>query len=149
MKYEPGELKVIVYDEMGKNCGEEVVRTAGKPHHLQLDVWTQSEENSAQPMLKGDGQDLAFVTVSLVDKNGTLIPDAQDQLTFDVKGAGTFRAVCNGDATSLEPFTQPTMKLFNGQLVVVVQAGHEAGNILLTVSDKKRGMKQRATINVE
>ena len=152
VKYEPGELKVVVYDEMGKNCGEEVVRTAGKPHHLQLDVWTQQSDlsplTSHLSPLNPDGQDLAFVTVSLVDKNGTLIPDAQDQLTFDVKGAGTFRAVCNGDATSLEPFTQPTMKLFNGQLVVVVQAGHEAGNILLTVSDKKRGMKQRATINV-
>ncbi len=153
VKYEPGELKVVVYDEMGKNCGEEVVRTAGKPHHLQLDVWTQQSDlsplTSHLSPLNPDGQDLAFVTVSLVDKNGTLIPDAQDQLTFDVKGAGTFRAVCNGDATSLEPFTLPTMKLFNGQLVVVVQAGHEAGNILLTVSDKKRGMKQRATINVE
>ena len=152
VKYEPGELKVVVYDEMGKNCGEEVVRTAGRPHHLQLDVWTQQSERSPLTShlspLKADGQDLAFVTVSLVDKDGTLIPDAQDQLTFDVQGAGTFRAVCNGDATSLEPFTQPTMKLFNGQLVVVVQAGHEAGDIVLTVSDKKRGMKQRATITV-
>ena len=159
VKYEPGELKVVVYDEMGKNCGEEVVRTAGRPHHLQLDVWTQQSNLSPltshlSPLtshlspLKADGQDLAFVTVSLVDKDGTLIPDAQDQLTFDVQGAGTFRAVCNGDATSLEPFTQPTMKLFNGQLVVVVQAGHEAGDIVLTVSDKKRGMKQRATIAV-
>ena len=159
VKYEPGELKVVVYDEMGKNCGEEVVRTAGRPHHLQLDVWTQQSNLSPltshlSPLtshlspLKADGQDLAFVTVSLVDKDGTLIPDAQDQLTFDVQGAGTFRAVCNGDATSLEPFTQPTMKLFNGQLVVVVQAGHEVGDIVLTVSDKKRGMKQRATIAV-
>ena len=152
VKYEPGELKVVVYDEMGKNCGEKVLCTAGKPHHLQLDVWTQ--QSSLSPLtshlspLKADGQDLAFVTVSLVDKDGTLIPDAQDQLTFDVQGAGTFRAVCNGDATSLEPFTKPTMKLFNGQLVVVVQAGHEAGNIVLTVADKKRGMKQRVTIAV-
>ena len=159
VKYEPGELKVVVYDEMGKNCGEEVVRTAGRPHHLQLDVWTQQSNLSPltshlSPLTShlspqiADGQDLAFVTVSLVDKDGTLIPDAQDQLTFDVQGAGTFRAVCNGDATSLEPFTQPTMKLFNGQLVVVVQAGHEVGDIVLTVSDKKRGMKQRATIAV-
>ena len=155
VKYEPGELKVVVYDEMGKNCGEEVVRTAGRPHHLQLDVWTQQSEQS--PLLLGgaggrllsaDGQDLAFVTVSLVDKDGTLIPDAQDQLTFDVTGAGTFRAACNGDATSLEPFTKPTMKLFNGQLVVIVQAGHKAGNVVLTVSDKKRGMKQHVTIAV-
>ena len=140
VKYEPGELKVIIFDEMGKNCGEKTIYTAGKPAQLKLDVWTQSEG------LIADGEDLAFVTVSLVDKNGTLIPDAADQLTFTVKGAGTFRAVCNGDATSLEPFTKPTMKLFNGQLVVVVQAGKTPGDLTLTVNDAKR--KFTKTINI-
>ena len=143
MKYEPGELKVIIFDEMGKNCGEKTIYTAGKPAQLKLDVWTQSEG------LIADGEDLAFVTVSLVDKNGTLIPDAADQLTFTVKGAGTFRAVCNGDATSLEPFTKPTMKLFNGQLVVVVQAGKTPGDLTLTVNDAKRKFTKTITIPVK
>ena len=143
VKYEPGELKVIIFDEMGKNCGEKTVRTAGKPAQLKLDTWTQSEG------LIADGEDLAFVTVSLVDKNGTLIPDAADQLTFTVKGAGTFRAVCNGDATSLEPFTKPTMKLFNGQLVVVVQAGKTPGDLTLTVNDAKRKFTKTITIPVK
>ena len=155
VKYEPGEVKVVVYDEMGKNCGEKVIHTASNPHHLQLDVWTQQSAQAPLPWggvgggpLKADGQDLAFVTVSLVDKKGTLIPYAQDKLTFDVRGAGTFRAVCNGDATSLEPFTESTMRLFNGQLVVIVQAGHEPGNIVLTVSDKERHISQRLIIAV-
>ena len=143
VKYEPGELKVIIFDEMGKNCGEKTIYTAGKPAQLKLDVWTQSEG------LIADGEDLAFVTVSLVDKNGTLIPDAADQLTFTVKGAGTFRAVCNGDATSLEPFTKPTMKLFNGQLVVVVQAGKTPGDLTLTVNDAKRKFTKTITIPVK
>jgi beta-galactosidase len=143
VKYEPGELKVVVYDEQGNRGGEQIVRTASKPHHLQLDVWT-----SGGGALQADGEDLAFITVSLVDKNGTLIPDAADQLTFDVQGAGTFRAVCNGDATSLEPFTSPTMKLFSGQLVVIVQAAKQEGNITLTVTDRQRGMKQKVVIPV-
>ena len=143
VKYEPGELKVKIFDEMGKNCGEKTVHTAGKPAQLKLDVWTQSEG------LIADGEDLAFVTVSLVDKNGTLIPDAADQLTFTVKGAGTFRAVCNGDATSLEPFTKPTMKLFNGQLVVVVQAAKTPGDLTLTVNDAKRKFTKTITIPVK
>ena len=90
--------------------------------------------DSGPRLLHADGQDLAFVTVTLVDEQGTPIPDAQDQLTFDVSGAGTFRAVCNGDATSLEPFTQPAMRLFHGQLVAVVQAGKQPGTLTLTVS---------------
>ena len=152
VKYEPGELKVVVYDEMGKNCGERTVRTAGKPHHLQLDVWTQQSDRSPLAShlspLKADGEDLAFVTVSLVDKQGTLIPAAADQLTFSVQGAGTFRAACNGDATSLEPFTQPSMRLFSGQLVVILQAADHEGTVTLTVTDRQRGLKQKVTIPV-
>jgi len=153
VKYEPGELKVIVYDEMGKNCGEQVVKTAGKPARLQLDVWTQhsnlSPLSSLLSPLNADGNDLAFVTVSLVDENGTFVPDAQDQLTFEVSGAGTFRAVCNGDATSLEPFTQPTMKLFSGQLVVVVQAARQKGDLVLKVNDAERKLTETIIIPVK
>ncbi len=153
VKYEPGELKVIVYDEMGKNCGEQVMKTAGKPARLQLDAWTQhsnlSPLSSLLSPLNADGNDLAFVTVSLVDENGTFVPDAQDQLTFEVSGAGTFRAVCNGDATSLEPFTQPTMKLFSGQLVVVVQAARQKGDLVLKVNDAERKLTETIIIPVK
>jgi beta-galactosidase len=142
--YEPGELKVVVYDENGKNCGEKVVKTAGRPARLKLDAWTQGQPNS----LKADGNDLAFVTVSLVDDEGMLVPTASDQLRFEVKGAGTFRAVCNGDATSLEPFTQPTMKLFAGQLVVVVQAARQSGSLTLKVIDDQRGLEEQLTLSV-
>ena len=150
VKYEPGEVKVIVYDANGQAAGEKVIRTAGKPAALKAEVWTQTSNlHSPTSNLKSDGQDLAFVTVSLVDKNGTLIPDATDQLDFEVSGAGTFKAVCNGDATSLEVFTEPTMKLFAGQLVVVCQAGKEKGQLTLTVKDKQRKLTKKTSIPVE
>ena len=154
VKYEPGEVKVVVYDEQGNVAGTKTVRTAGKPAKLQLDAWTQSSPKSPiSPIgpitLKADGEDLAFVTVSLFDKKGTLIPNASDQLRFEVSGAGSFRAVCNGDATSLEPFTEPTMKLFNGQLVVVVQAGKKPGTLTLRVIDDERGLKNAINIKVQ
>ncbi len=150
--YEPGELHVVAYDKQGKVAAEQTICTPGKPDHLQLDVWTQ--QSKQQPYgdggeLKADGDDLAFVTVSLVDYDGTLIPEAQDQLTFEVEGAGTFRAVCNGDATSLESFTKPTMRLFNGQLVVVVQAAKTKGNLILRVKDAQRNLSSEAKINVK
>jgi beta-galactosidase len=145
VKYEPGEVKVVVYDANGSVAGEKVMKTAGKPANLKTEVWTQNAMSS----LKADGNDLAYVTVSLVDKNGTLVPDATDQLSFEVSGAGTFKAVCNGDATSLEVFTEPTMKLFAGQLVVVCQAGKEKGQLTLTVKDKQRKLTRKISIPVE
>ena len=143
VKYEPGELKVVVYDANGNAAGEETIKTAGKPADLQLETWTASYKG-----LSADGEDLAFVTVSLTDAKGTLIPQADDQLTFEVSGAGTFEAVCNGDATSLESFKQPTMRLFNGQLVVVVRSAQKAGTLTLQVSDARRKLSKTVEIAV-
>ena len=142
VKYEPGELKVVAYDANGNAAGEEIVKTAGKPADLKLEAWTANEN------LQANGDDLAFVTVSLTDAEGTLIPQADDQLTFEVTGAGTFEAVCNGDATSLESFKQPTMKLFSGQLVVVVRSAQKAGTLTLKVSDAKRKLSKTIDIAV-
>lgn len=145
VKYEPGELKVVVYDETGQNRGEQTVRTPGKPARLKLETWTQAGDGT----LQAGSQDLAFVTVSLTDADGTLIPNGADQLRFEVDGCGAFRAVCNGDATSVEPFTLPQMKLFSGQLVVVVEAGKDHGPLALTVYDDQRKLTEKIVIPVK
>ncbi len=141
VKYEPGEIRVVAYDENGNAVAEQTVRTAGEPARL---VAVAERDTIA-----ADGNDLCYVTVSMVDENGTLCPDASDRLEFSVKGAATFKAACNGDATSLESFTQPTMKLFHGQLVVVLQASDKPGKGTLTVRSRKTGLKQSINITVE
>jgi beta-galactosidase len=128
VKYEPGTLKVVAYDKDGKPVAEEQVVTAGKPYKLILEA--------DRSILKADGKDISFVTVSVVDKKGNPCPLANDQLTFKVTGQGSYRAACNGDATSLELFHLPTMKLFNGKLVVLVQSTTNVGAINLTVQGK-------------
>ena len=141
VKYEKGEIKVVVYDEQGNKAGEKTVKTAGKPAKLQL--------TADRSTIAADGCDLAFITVSLTDKNGTLCPDADHSLEFKVTGAASFNSVCNGDATSLEVFTEPTMKLFHGQLVVVVQASAAPGKATLTVKDKNTGIRATLPITVK
>ncbi|SNR56665.1 beta-galactosidase [Lutibacter flavus] len=131
--YEPGTLKVIAFDKEGKQVAEKEIRTAGKPYKIVL--------SPDKKIIKADGKDLSYVEVSVVDKNGILCPTATNQLKFRVKGNGTYRAACNGDATSLELFHLPTMKLFSGKLVVLIQSTNTAGNIELSVTGKglKRG----------
>jgi beta-galactosidase len=126
VKYEPGTLKVVAYDDQGKAVAEKTVVTAGKPHHLKLEADRQT--------IAADGQDLSYVTVTIVDKKGNPCPTASTQLNFEVKGNGRYRAACNGDATSLELFHLPTMKAFNGKLVVLVQSTAQKGEMELTVS---------------
>ncbi|WP_246853838.1 DUF4982 domain-containing protein [Rufibacter aurantiacus] len=128
VKYEPGTVKVVAFGKDGKPVAEREVKTAGKPHRIVL--------QPDRKQISADGKDISFVTVSVVDKDGNLCPTATNQLDFSVKGKGTYRAAANGDPTSLEQFHLPTMKLFSGKLVVLVQSTEEAGNLELTVKGK-------------
>ena len=119
--YQPGTIKVVAYDAQGKEAGTEEVRTAGAPHHIRL--------VADRTRLAADGEDLAYLTARVEDAQGTLCPEATQQLRFTVRGAGRFRAIANGDPTCLEPFQEPQMHAFRGQLVAIVQAGEAAGTI--------------------
>ena len=129
--YEPGEVKVIAYDASGKIAEEKVVRTAGKPHHLEV-VADRSQ-------LTADGKDLAYITVRVVDKDGNLCPSDSRLVNFTVKGAGHYRAAANGDATSLDLFHLPKMPAFSGQLTAIVQTVEQAGEIVFEA--KAKGVK--------
>lgn len=146
VKYEPGEICVIAYDDKGRQIGKESIRTAGTPKHIALSA--ECPDNTQPNTLKANGEDLAFVTVSLTDKNGNICPTATDDMTFEVDGSATFKAVCNGDATSLQPFTRPEMKLFSGKLVVVVKAGDKPGTAKLKVKSKKSKLTKTLKLQV-
>lgn len=138
--YTSGELKVVAYDANGNKADEKTVLTAGEADALKL--------SADRTLLRADGDDLCFVTVCLVDKDGNEIPTADDNLTFEVTGTGIFRAACNGDATSLQPFTKPEMRLFSGKLVVVVQASDSPGTIILNVKDAAKGLSGSLAVSV-
>ena len=140
VKYEPGEIKVVAYDEKGNKIGEDVRQTAGKA--VQLVAMAEGDVH------KADGEDLIYVHISVNDKKGVPVPTCQDALTFSVSGEAKFEAVCNGDATSLETFKQPKMKLFNGELIVILRPTTKAGNVTLTVKDQ-RGKLKPAILNVQ
>ncbi|QIK55474.1 glycoside hydrolase family 2 protein [Dysgonomonas sp. HDW5B] len=126
--YEPGEVKVIAYDAQGKAVGEKTIRTAGKPHHIEL--------IADRTQLSADGKDLAYINVRVVDKDGNLCPNDQRLIKFSVAGDGKYRASANGDPTSLDLFHLPQMPLFNGQLTSIVQAGEEAGELVFEAQAK-------------
>lgn len=125
--YEPGEIKVVAYDAKGNVMAEETVKTAGEPDHLVL--------KADRSRIAADGEDLAYVEVSIVDKDGNLCPSDGRLVRFSTSGNGGFyRASANGDPTSLDLFHLPQMHLFNGKLTAIVQASRTAGSVTLTAS---------------
>lgn len=123
--YQPGEIKVVAYNEDGGVADTEVIKTAGPTYRIKTTV--DRREISA------DGKDLAFVTVEILDKDGNLCPKADNLLFFDVEGEASLKAVCNGDPTDQTSFASDYMRTFNGKLVVVLQSSEKAGKAKLKV----------------
>ena len=125
--YEPGEVRVVAFDESGAAVAERSVRTAGAPDHLALSV--------DRVELSADGKDLSYIEVSVVDKDGNLCPSDGRLASFATSGEGGFyRASANGDPTCLDLFHLPQMHFFNGKLTAIVQASRTAGEVVFTAS---------------
>ena len=122
----------ILIHKDGKAVAEQEIRTAGKPDHIEL-VPDRS-------VIHADGKDLSFFTVKVVDKDGNLCPDATTEISFKVKGAGTYRAGTKGNPASLESFKTPKMKVFSGMMTAIVQSTEQSGKITLEATAK--GLKK-------
>lgn len=139
VKFEPGVVKAISRKE-GKVVAEQEIRTAGEPAQIRL--------TPDRSTIQADGKDLSFVTVEIVDKDGNLCPNAENDVTFAVEGAGFIAGVDNGSPISMEKFKDNHRKAFYGKCLVVVQNNGADGNIKLTATAEGLG-KTVNTIKVK
>lgn len=124
--YEPGELKVIAYKN-GKQWAEDTVKTAGKAAVLQL--------KADREIIKGDGKDLSFITVAVLDEQGNTVPQAGNTIRFEVSGAGEIVATDNGDPADLVAFPSKERKVFSGYALVIVKGLNKGVFTVTAVSD--------------
>ena len=108
--YKKGKIEVVAYDKDGKIAARETVRTAGKPHHLEV-IWANEKENP---------EELCYMTVRVVDKKGNLCPFADNLIRYEGEG---FVAAANGDAACLDSFVEPQMHAFAGQCTFIIKKG--------------------------
>ena len=113
VKYEPGELKVVTWKQ-GKPWAEAVMKTTGPATKLAL--------AADRATVRADGRDLSFVTITVADQNGLLVPRSKNLIKFELTGPGEIAAVDSGDPTSFEPFQAAQHTAFNGLALVVVRA---------------------------
>lgn len=135
-RYEPGEVKVVAYDSNGEVANEKTIKTAGKADHIVLSCNRRE--------LTADGDDLAYFTVRVADKEGNIVPTDSRRIKFSVSGAGSFEAVANGDPTSLMPYQNPEIDLFSGAATVIVRSADREGTLSLKAS--ARGVRPASAI---
>jgi beta-galactosidase len=116
--YEPGELKAVAYKD-GRQIGEAVMRTAGKPTALRL--------TADRKDLVASGEDLCYILVEALDEKGTLCPLADDLIRFRIDGPAEIAAVGNGNPLSLEPFQADHRKLFYGKAMLILRTQEGQG----------------------
>ena len=122
LPFEPGTLKAVSRKN-GQVVLSREVRTAEAPSKIVLTPDRQA--------IKADGVDLSFVTVKIVDKNGTLVPLADNLVKFEVVGPGSIAGVDNGNQISHESFKGSQRKAFHGMALAIIQAKPKAGRIVL------------------
>lgn len=123
--YEPGAIKAVSRKN-GKVVLTSEIKTAGKPAKIML--------RADRSTIKAGGDDLSFITVKILDKDGNLVPDASDDVKFTVTGEGAVAGVDNGSETSLESFKADHRKAFNGMCLLVVKSKQKAGAIHITAT---------------
>ena len=121
--YAPGTLKAIARNNAKEMCTDEV-QTTGTPAKIVL-VPDRRE-------IGADGEDLSYVTVKIVDKEGRVCPDADNTITFAVDGEGVLAGVGNGNPISHEAFKAHKRNAFHGMCLAIVQSGRKPGTITLS-----------------
>jgi beta-galactosidase len=125
--YAPGELKAIAMDD-GKVVATDIVLTAGEPAKILL--------TPDRARIAADGQDLSFISAKIVDANGVVCPDAENEIKFDLSGnAAVIAGLDNGDATNHEPFQGSQHKAYHGLALAVLKSKYDtSGSVQLTAS---------------
>jgi beta-galactosidase len=125
VSFEAGTIKAV-----GTNGGRVVatheLRTAGKPAKIVLAV----DRNKIAAVW----DDVAYLSVTVVDANGVMVPSANDLMKFRVTGAGVIAAVESGDNSSHEPFQASERRTYQGRCFAILKANAPSGRITLTAS---------------
>jgi beta-galactosidase len=136
--YQPGELRVVAYKN-GKEWAADGVKTTGPASKLML--------KADRTTIAADGRDLSFVSLTVADAEGLMVPRSMNPIHFTISGPGEIVATDNGDPTDVSTlFSSPDRKAFNGLALAIVRA--KPGLVgAITLTAKSDGLGE-ATVTI-
>jgi len=123
--FEPGTLKAVSY-KAGKVVKTTEIHTAGKAAKIEL--------VADRKAIGADGHDQSFVTVRILDKEGNIVPDADNKVTFKLNGSAYIAGVDNGNPIDHDPFKANYHNAFHGLALAILQSNAKPGNINLSAT---------------
>ena len=130
--FEPGALKAISRKN-GKTVLIKEIKTAGKPAKIEL--------TADRKIIKADGKDLSFITARILDKDGNLVPDADNLIEFSISTNANIVATDNGYQADTTSFTSNKRRAWKGMALAIVKASSKKGNstLIATAAGLKPG----------
>lgn len=125
VKFVNGVLVANGYDENDNLIAQDIIYTSKSANKINLTADKSS--------VKIGSDDLVFITCDVVDENGVICPNADNEIQFNITG-GTIVGVDNGDPTSVENMKDTKRKAFSGKCLCVVKPNSENGNIVITAT---------------
>lgn len=129
LPYQPGVLKAVSLDANRQEVKESILQTSGELASIKL--------TADRKHILASGEDLAYITLEVIDKNGNIVPDANIPLNVDVKGRATLLAAASANLKDLEPKTSSKVTTYKGRAIVVIRSGNKPGKATVTVSSSK------------
>ena len=123
--YTPGVLKAVGKKD-GKIVYTEEIRTTEQPFAIQL--------KADRKNISADSRDVVHFEVSVIDKNGNIVPTADNMINFTIEGGGKIIGVDNGNPNDHDSYKIPQRKVFNGFGLVIIQSTGKTGVIKLLAS---------------
>ncbi len=130
LPYQAGTLKAVALYGNKEKAAAQLV-TTGAPEAVRL--------TADRTVIAADAQDLAYVSIHLVDANGNVVYDSSRKMKITVSGDGVVAGSGNASPNDMESFRSLTPRFFNGRAMVIVKSGRKAGCIHVTVESE--GMK--------
>ena len=122
MPYEPGILKAV----NAQSKEEFILKTTGKPSAIRL--------TADRDKIKASRNDLSYVKIELIDKDGNVVPDTSLPVSIQCSGNGHIIAAGNAAYDDMKSFRSLTPNTFRGKAMAIVQPDEAKGTIQLTVS---------------
>lgn len=135
--YKAGTISAVAYGQDGQKISQEKLNG-------RTSVTTTSEKKNLKATvdrdtIAADGADLTYVTVDVTDKDGNIIPNAEDKVTFKVEGEGKLVGVDNGRQDDHTSYQANSRNAFAGKVLAIVQSTKKAGSFTVTASAKGLG----------
>ncbi len=124
--YQPGSIRAVGFNRDGEVLSEKEIKTAGPAAKIGLEADRTS--------IHADGQDLAFITVKIMDADGNICPNANNLVEFSIEGEGILKCVGNGDPTCIESYQASERSAFHGLCLLLVSSTQNPGKILVRAS---------------